>query len=408
MAIKIGDKIYRNLQEQVEYTTEAINNLKNLDVNIKILGKVENKEDLPSATTLNVGDCYAVSEDNPLEPLIYCVGSIKGTQSTNYWFMLGKLVGEKGEKGDAGPAGAQGIRGTLIFTGEGYPSGEIGINEDLYINTLNGDLLKKLDGMWNPIENLTGPQGPIGPAASVVEITGILPTEEQLPPPAEKLAYLVGGTDTGYDLYITIMPTAGQYEWKNIGRFNDLVGRDGESSIILNGANTPTPELGTTRDYYINTSNGDMYSKQTGSWTQISNIKGPKGDLPKTELLNLIYPVGSLYISTVNVSPETFLGGTWQSLGSHALLLDSINVTSGGVLKFFQGERDTSGELSFRLNKTLTSNPTTDEISNSDNFEIIHWRNTENIVPTSPMSYRSGIKATSTGSLSTYMWKRVA
>ena len=33
-------------------------------------------------------------------------------------------------------------------------------------------------------------------------------------------------------------------------------------------------------------------------------------------LLNAIYPVGSIYMSVNNVSPETFLGGTWQTFGA--------------------------------------------------------------------------------------------
>lgn len=36
----------------------------------------------------------------------------------------------------------------------------------------------------------------------------------------------------------------------------------------------------------------------------------------KSELLELIYPVGSIYMSVNNVSPQTFLGGTWVSWGS--------------------------------------------------------------------------------------------
>lgn len=138
-------------------------------------------------------------------------------------------------------------------------------------------------------------------------------------------------------------------------------------------------------------------------------LKGEKGDagLSSSDLLNLIYPVGSIYMSTNNTSPASFLGGTWQELGQNSILLNSITVKSTGVFKFFQGEQDTSGDLSIRLNKSLTSNPTTDEISNSDNFELIHWKNTANTTPTSPMSYRSGLGASAASTITAYMWKRV-
>lgn len=37
-------------------------------------------------------------------------------------------------------------------------------------------------------------------------------------------------------------------------------------------------------------------------------------------LLNQIYPVGSLYITTNNTNPSQFLGGTWQKITSDAYL----------------------------------------------------------------------------------------
>lgn len=37
-------------------------------------------------------------------------------------------------------------------------------------------------------------------------------------------------------------------------------------------------------------------------------------------LLNQIYPVGSLYITTNNTNPSQFLGGTWQKITNDAYL----------------------------------------------------------------------------------------
>ena len=36
----------------------------------------------------------------------------------------------------------------------------------------------------------------------------------------------------------------------------------------------------------------------------------------KKELLDLIYPIGSIYMSVKNVSPESFLGGKWSVWGA--------------------------------------------------------------------------------------------
>ena len=63
---------------------------------------------------------------------------------------------------------------------------------------------------------------------------------------------------------------------------------------------TPTTLYGATG---TNT-NGAMTQKATTD--AIENSK-----LAKTEILNMIYPVGSIYMSVNNVSPQSFLGGTW-------------------------------------------------------------------------------------------------
>ena len=38
------------------------------------------------------------------------------------------------------------------------------------------------------------------------------------------------------------------------------------------------------------------------------------------DLINLVYPIGSIYMSTNNVSPATFLGGTWEQIKDKFLL----------------------------------------------------------------------------------------
>jgi hypothetical protein len=44
------------------------------------------------------------------------------------------------------------------------------------------------------------------------------------------------------------------------------------------GNGTPNVGTGANNDYYLNTASGDVYQKQSGSWTKIGNIQGPKGD----------------------------------------------------------------------------------------------------------------------------------
>ena len=53
--------------------------------------------------------------------------------------------------------------------------------------------------------------------------------------------------------------------------------------------------------------------------------------MAKSELLNLIYPIGSVYISVQNVSPEDFLGGTWEQIQGRFLLAASSTYPAGST-----------------------------------------------------------------------------
>ena len=54
-------------------------------------------------------------------------------------------------------------------------------------------------------------------------------------------------------------------------------------------------------------------------WHALSNFY-TSGSLV-SDLLNRVYPVGSIYMSAVNVSPAAFLGGTWQAIEQGRMLM---------------------------------------------------------------------------------------
>ena len=53
----------------------------------------------------------------------------------------------------------------------------------------------------------------------------------------------------------------------------------------------------------------------------------------KNLMLELCYPIGSMYMSTVNVSPATFLGGTWIQHSGYMLRGATSGVTAGQQTK---------------------------------------------------------------------------
>lgn len=72
-------------------------------------------------------------------------------------------TGSTGAAGTNGTNGTNGVDGATWYTGVGAPSGGTGVNNDLYINTSNGDYYKKIAGSWVLQANLTGPTGATGP-----------------------------------------------------------------------------------------------------------------------------------------------------------------------------------------------------------------------------------------------------
>ena len=81
---------------------------------------------------------------------------------------------------------------------------------------------------------------------------------------------------------------------------------------------------------------GSFARHNSTTWTALKNSTGVKptegeywhalsnfytsGSLVN-DLLNRVYPVGSIYMSAVNVSPASFLGGTWQAIEQGRMLM---------------------------------------------------------------------------------------
>ena len=62
-------------------------------------------------------------------------------------------------------------------------------------------------------------------------------------------------------------------------------GGGGGGSTWFDGAGVPSSGTGSNGDYYLNTTNGDVYNKSAGTWSVVGNIKGPQGDAgPAIEL----------------------------------------------------------------------------------------------------------------------------
>ena len=101
----------------------------------------------------------------------------------------------------------------------------------------------------------------------------------------------------------------------------------------------------------------DVTSADNGKIARVDN-----GDWSLQQLSDLIYPIGSVYVSTANVSPASFLGGYWNPIEGRFLLSSSSSYTAGSTggaatvalndVKYLpahtHGEKSLSGYMRFR------------------------------------------------------------
>ena len=90
------------------------------------------------------------------------------------------------------------------------------------------------------------------------------------------------------------------FMWDNTGTYDSQL-------FISNGSTDP--------QIRSNTGNG------WGAWRNIAM---------EDKLLNKIYPVGSVYLSTTQTSPASFLGGTWTAIGAGYALWTTTTANDGG------------------------------------------------------------------------------
>lgn len=67
----------------------------------------------------------------------------------------------------------------------------------------------------------------------------------------------------------------------------------------------------------------------TRGWAISQINSSPAGGLTSAQVVNLVYPVGSIYISTVNTNPATVFGvGTWATFGNGRVLVGNNSADS--------------------------------------------------------------------------------
>lgn len=335
--LTIDNKKYRNLQEQVLYLSDKIENLEAEggvlnEFGIKVVDRVDSSTSLPSVTDYIAsqealgreldelyGDAIAVGTSAPYTLYIF-TRQFSGAEEPE-WFNIGQfpLAGPQGPQGEQGPIGEQGERGSRWFVQNDNPSLVSGYKlGDSWLNALTGDVYYFNGNSWIREGNIkgtqgiqgipgpTGPQGiqgpigltgPQGPAGQSFTIAGVLSNTNQLPTPTEEnrtQAYLVGDDDAGYDLYVIIGTT--QLLWFNAGKVEGvkgdqgpvgpqgpqgvqgIAGKDGETIVNIESGNVIYGSSQTITPVTVTTSDGKYYSFNVVAQKGERGLIGPKGD----------------------------------------------------------------------------------------------------------------------------------
>lgn len=300
MSITINDKVYRNIQEQVQKNKEDIARHYEIDrvlanFGIKIVGVVATVNDLPDPLTYpgEYGDAYAVGETGNFTYYIFTRPDYNAGETENHWLDVGRLgiQGPQGAQGPQGEPGPQGEKGSTWYNGTSVPQGADLNKNDQWLNSLNGNVSEYNGQQWILKSNLTGPQGvpgiqgPRGPqgiqgpkgekgdtgdVGGFINIFGKVNIPEQLPTPSElrnlTAAYLVG-TQEPYNLYIQIGPNSETATWNDVGPFNIA------TLVTVNGISQNVWDADTKLDKATTSSvNNQVYAKNTSGGQYMINI----------------------------------------------------------------------------------------------------------------------------------------
>ena len=99
-------------------------------------------------------------------------------------------------------------------------------------------------------------------------------------------------------------------------------------------------------DNEVNTLNSTLSSDINTISDRVESTRSEIENFMRNDLINIIYPIGSIYMSVNNVSPASFLGGTWEAIKDRFLLAAGSSYSAGS----------TGGEASHKLTQNEIPN----------------------------------------------------
>ena len=81
----------------------------------------------------------------------------------------------------------------------------------------------------------------------------------------------------------------------------------------------------------IEACNDSINTLESNLTNAIADVRTDTENFIINDLINIIYPIGSIYMSVNNVSPASFLGGTWEAIQDRFLLSAGSSYSAGST-----------------------------------------------------------------------------
>lgn len=132
-----------------------------------------------------------------------------------------------------------------------------------------------------------------------------------------KINNIIYRTSNASDIVYKSMTVEEKLDTVPIFDINDNGNVDTSGSDVLTYGHIIDNLTSNTTDKVLSANQGKVLNESINSLTN--------------NLINLIYPVGSIYMSVNNVSPASFLGGTWEAIRDRFLLAAGSSYSAGST-----------------------------------------------------------------------------